>query len=45
MQKEKVKETEREGEKGAGGTEKGWNCDTDPASSCFAVKTPGGKQE
>ena len=28
-----------------GGVERGWNSDTDPASSCLPVKTPGGKQE
>lgn len=30
---------------GEGGAEEGWNCDTDPASSCLVVETPGGKQE
>lgn len=28
-----------------GGPEEGWNCDTDPASSCLVLETPGGKQE
>ena len=35
----------RDRKRETGWTEKGWNCDTDPASSCLAVKTPGGKQE
>lgn len=30
---------------GGGGPEEGWNCDTDPASSCLVLETPGGKQE
>lgn len=43
--RERAKTKEGVGDVRGGGAEEGWNCDTDPASSCLVLETPGGKQE
>lgn len=47
--RDRKKEREQRPKRGlvtcGGGAEEGWNCDTDPASSCLVLETPGGKQE